>query len=389
MYIAEIAQKIVDATMEVIENRNVNIMDRDGFIIASGEKQRVNTYHKGADDVIKLGKTVEIYPGEINVYPGAKEGVNLPISIGDKIVGVVGVYGHPDEVRLTAKMVQKYVELSLEQHVVTEQIHMARDLRQQIIRLLIYENVTNSEEVLCLSKIVGIDLYKKRCAILIQVNDVIDSNSFKLLKVMNEIEKFLIWKGYLDEKLDLGGVLGEEFVFFKHFNDEDSSFCSKECLEKMHEDIYNQCGYITSIAAGSYHEGLDGYKKSFYEARTLLQLRNQSISSMFDTKCQTEFLFQQVDDDILDHFISPILNKILKPDGTVPIWFVETLSALFDNNFNAAEAAQSFYMHKNTMLYRIKKIEEMTGLVFNSNFYDALMLKYLLVYLERKKYLNI
>ena len=114
MHLHEIAQKIVDATMEVIDNRNVNIMDRDGMIIASGEKNRINTYHKGADDVIKSGKIIEIYPEEVPEYPGAKEGVNLPIQVGDKTVGVVGVYGHPNEVRIIANLVKKAVELNLE-----------------------------------------------------------------------------------------------------------------------------------------------------------------------------------------------------------------------------------------------------------------------------------
>lgn len=61
MKLQDIAQKIVDATMEIIDNRNVNIMDKNGFIIASGDKDRIATFHKGADDVIKSNKDVEIY----------------------------------------------------------------------------------------------------------------------------------------------------------------------------------------------------------------------------------------------------------------------------------------------------------------------------------------
>lgn len=72
-------------------------------------------------------------------YPGAKEGVNLPIRVGEKIVGVVGVYGHPAEVRIIANLVKKAVELSLEQHVISEQIKLVTDLKQQILRKLIYD----------------------------------------------------------------------------------------------------------------------------------------------------------------------------------------------------------------------------------------------------------
>ena len=88
----DIAQKIVDATMSIIENKNVNIMNNEGIIIASGEKHRINTYHKGAHDVITSSKTIEIYPEELDRFPGARQGINMPIKIGEKTAGVVGVF---------------------------------------------------------------------------------------------------------------------------------------------------------------------------------------------------------------------------------------------------------------------------------------------------------
>lgn len=41
---------------------------------------------------------------------------------------------------------------------------------------------------------------------------------------------------------------------------------------------------------------------------------------------------------------------------------VESCMSLFENDLNISLAAQKLYMHRNTLLYRIKKIKRLTGL---------------------------
>ena len=40
----DLAQRIVDSTMSLV-HRNVNIMNRDGMIIATGHPLRLHTFH--------------------------------------------------------------------------------------------------------------------------------------------------------------------------------------------------------------------------------------------------------------------------------------------------------------------------------------------------------
>lgn len=48
----ELAQKIVRKTMNVL-GKNINIMNSQGIITASGDQKRVNTFHEIAGEVIK------------------------------------------------------------------------------------------------------------------------------------------------------------------------------------------------------------------------------------------------------------------------------------------------------------------------------------------------
>lgn len=46
---------------------------------------------------------------------------------------------------------------------------------------------------------------------------------------------------------------------------------------------------------------------------------------------------------------------------------VETLQTYFDNNMNKTETAQALYIHIETLRYRLKKIEKLTGLNMNDS----------------------
>lgn len=384
MQLFEIAQKIVDSTMEVIDNRNVNIMDRNGIIIASGEKSRLNTYHKGADDVIKFGKVIEIYPEEVPDYPGAKEGVNLPIRVGDKIVGVVGVYGHPDEVRIIANLVKKAVELSLEQHVISEQVKLVTDLKQQILRKLIYDTnlEKNDEELFCLAKLVNVDLGINRYAIILELKDYSVQDSLEFLKVANKLEAFLQAQHYLEPD-DFYGVINQSLVIFKKLSSKERT-AGQDLLQSISRGIAQKYGYKTRIACGSFHPGLSGYRKSYQEARVLLKIDTHAeIRDINVTEVKVDYLLNLIGTEELAHFVEPIYRKILDKKGQIPPWITETIKALFAHHFNLADAAKALYIHKNTMAYRVKRLQMLTGLTFGNNFYHTVILKFLAIYIER------
>ncbi|MTI59547.1 MAG: hypothetical protein FH762_06080 [Firmicutes bacterium] len=93
----KLAKKIVDKTMNVL-GKNINIMDCNGIIIASGERKRVNSFHEISTKVFEKGSTIIIGENEAEKYKGVKSGINLPIKFNSKIIGVVGITGKIGEV---------------------------------------------------------------------------------------------------------------------------------------------------------------------------------------------------------------------------------------------------------------------------------------------------
>ena len=60
-------------------------------------------------------------------------------------------------------------------------------------------------------------------------------------------------------------------------------------------------------------------------------------------------------------------------DGTGPEFDGETealINAFYANNLNISEAARQLYLHRNTLVYRLEKLRQQTGLDLR-NFEDA------------------
>lgn len=377
MFLKDIAQRIVNLMMEVIDYRNINIMDCDGFILASGEPNRVSTYHKGADDVIKSGKSIEIYPGDVEKFPGAKQGVNLPINIEGKVIGVVGVYGHPDEVRMVAKLVKNSVELALEQYLISEQVNLVKDLNNQMIRKLIFNPISESEEeILCLSKVSHVDLKLRRCAVVIKLDKFSNDEVYESVNAMGEIEKLLTNNNYITNN-DFFGIINHYFIIFKDIADEKRS----TYIDNILHTLKDKQPFDTRIGLGNSYNDLYGYKKSFNEAVELISISKNAPLDINDFETQAKYLLHKIQTDASEPFIKKLYLSILNENNKVPEWFYKTLDSLFEHNLNLNETAEALFVHKNTLVYRLKKIEQITGLNVN-NFYHSVLLYCLYSYIN-------
>lgn len=66
---------------------------------------------------------------------------------------------------------------------------------------------------------------------------------------------------------------------------------------------------------------------------------------------------------------------------------LNTLNKFFENNLNVSETSRQLFVHRNTLVYRIEKIQKITGLDLR-NFDDALTFKIALMVVNYMKYLE-
>lgn len=87
---------------------------------------------------------------------------------------------------------------------------------------------------------------------------------------------------------------------------------------------------------------------------------------------------------MLKHFYEKYLGKLLAYDRQHHKELLPTLRCFFDANLDAREAARRMYVHINTLRYRLKKVEELTGVALDqiedrANLFVALKLYEVLV----------
>lgn len=99
-----------------------------------------------------------------------------------------------------------------------------------------------------------------------------------------------------------------------------------------------------------------------------------------------EMLYKHLNGDqkveLADAFLKDNIIDIFKDDE-----LHQSINAFFANNLNISETSRNAFMHRNTLLYRIGKIQKLTGLNIR-NFNDAIVLFNLEQIYERTKNLR-
>jgi len=391
----KLAQNIVEKTMGILR-KNINIMDENGVIIGSGDKSRLNQYHEGAAKVITEGKKLEIYSKDINHLVGAKPGINLPIEHNNKIIGVVGITGEPDEVSPFGEVIKMTVEMMLQQEFLLKELQLEQQARENFIHDLISGRMGNDSELFIThGQIVGYDILIPRVALVMDIYQFKKTakQSLQTFKGLKEGEIYLqrlkndvlktIQGIFVDTPQEIVSYTGgDRFVVLKIINLKDSDEILRKKLFRMGERIKNTISqkmkFKVTIGIGEYHEDVRGLSKSFKEATQALDVGAKlggagdiyHINDLGIGRILAEIKKDTQQEIIKETFYSSKEVRGRKINETL----LETLKAFFDNNLSISKTAQVIYVHRNTLLYRLRRVKEITGLD-PKKFDDAVQLR--------------
>lgn len=141
------AQSLVDIISSEL-NKNVNITDPSGVIIASFSKERISQVHEATALMLKAGKIVEfsVTSEEVDSLKGVRHGFSVPIIFGNKCVGVIGVTGDPNEAAPYARLAARFVEAALEANKQQEQLVRALNEKKELQSILLNKTISIQED---------------------------------------------------------------------------------------------------------------------------------------------------------------------------------------------------------------------------------------------------
>lgn len=163
-----LAQDIVDRAMAILPH-NVNVMDYLGIIIGSGDAQRLSSCHAGAQQVLATRQVVEIDAGAASRLGGVKPGVNLPLMLDHQLVGVLGITGDPEQVRVYGELVKMTAEMLMEQRRQQADLQWRQQRSEELLARLLWGDCPDSlaEE----ARQLGLQPQLPRQALLLQASE--------------------------------------------------------------------------------------------------------------------------------------------------------------------------------------------------------------------------
>jgi carbohydrate diacid regulator len=321
--------------------------------------------------------------------------IRFPLSFNTQIGEVIISKPHNGEV-ISPRLVQEVVELVINQTTVIDTLLNQHQLKDKFIYDLLHNLIDEETTVARYSKLLGIDLNPPRAVILINAADYILISNISHQYKQENIENLIQQRANL--------VIGSIVSFFQLPNDTICAYlgdgevvvlkasdtknlgnwanrgdvpeqCSsswanltalKRAARALLMRLQDDTGTSINIGIGRYHPGIRGLAQSYQDARAAL-----SLGSRFWGHNQVHCLdglgiaaFIGIGDErtkieLATYLLSPLDHE---PE------LIATLDAFFAEDCCPSTTANRLSIHRNTLSYRLDKINLLTG--FNPRRFD-------------------
>lgn len=351
----KMAEMIVKKMKELTE-LNMNVMDKHGTIISSSDPTRIGTLHEAAVDVVRYGEELIITEQNASRWEGTKPGINMPIYFESEIVGVIGISGLMTEVVPFGRAVKMMTELLMQQSYLAEQVEMKERSKTYLVQELIMKTEqTTIESLYARGELLDVNLYLPRVIIILQIKTNEDLRAFRSRDIV---------KLFRNEKETLIAQYGQgRVIILAEISTYKTGRHMKKDLLEISAKIYSLLtewfqtdSYIT---IGRPCNDIAELADSFREMVKILDFvrsrsDNGGIFHMEDTSI--ELILSEVKKVSALRIITQILGElVLHPN------LLESLQAFYDSNMNLGIAAQKLGIHRNTLLYRLNRVETFIG----------------------------
>lgn len=214
-----------------------------------------------------------------------------------------------------------------------------------------------------------IDTAAIRCVLLIQTRDGEANSVYAAMKKL-----FSVKNGDIVTALSRYSV-----AVIKTVDDQIDFDTLLQLVTAIDQTLQTDITVHANIGVSSSRVGLANICDSFNEAQEAINLglaQHKNTRVFIFQKLLFERFMKQVPRDIKKQFYEMSYTDTLK--NLLNEEMLKTVEKFFENSLNLSEAARNLYIHRNTLIYRLEKIQRLTGLDLR-NFEDAVLLKVLIM----------
>ncbi|MCI5620050.1 MAG: helix-turn-helix domain-containing protein [Lachnospiraceae bacterium] len=153
-------------------------------------------------------------------------------------------------------------------------------------------------------------------------------------------------------------------------SDEDALILAKQIVDNLQSEAMVK----VRVGYGNFVDTLPDIAKSYQEAKMALEVGDifyAEENTISYGKLGIGRLIYQIPMSLCEMFIKEVFGeRTLDLDEET----LNTIQKFFDNNLNISETARQLYIHRNTLVYRLERLEKMIGLDIRK-FEDAMTFK--------------
>ena len=286
-------------------------------------------------------------------------GVTL-IGTGEDQPVFVCLHGDSEDVKKCAVLCAELINLMLRED-------MSQTSREQSLRLMLRGDVEGAEfESLAAEH--QIPMVKNRVVLYFYFQEM-------------EVESALqLFGDAMDAEEDMITEVGHHSVAMLKAVEEDADFAEiEEYANAFESSLLTETGTTVFIGISDPRKELTGIPEAFAEARSAI-----NVGRMYHANRHV-FVYRNL---LLERFLSDVspelgvsYNARIFNRKTARLFndeMIHTIETFFDNSLNLSETARKLYIHRNTLVFRLEKVQHAIGLDLR-NFDDAVTFKMMML----------
>lgn len=146
----------------------------------------------------------------------------------------------------------------------------------------------------------------------------------------------------------------------------------------------NYPNYIVNIGIGTRQKSLEKYKLSYEQASKCINLaikqKQKNMIYYYEQLGLYQLFYDINNKTLLENFVHNILYSLMAYDKKYNTNLIQTLEVYLNKNCNLNQTAETLFIHRTTIKYRLQRIEEITNTSLNDaftrlNFFNAILIK--------------
>ena len=208
----------------------------------------------------------------------------------------------------------------------------------------------------------------KRCILVFHIVQTDNETAYDLLKDITPLE----------EKDVLVDMDRHTVVMIKDVSEEDDLDEITQFAQALQETLMSETAHQMTIGVGRSRHTMDELRESYMEARRAIEVgrifKAEESIYVYNRLILERFLME-LPQDISAYYHSLLFNR--KNQRLFNEEMLYTIDMFFKKDLNLSDTARQLYIHRNTLVYRLDKVQKQIGLDLRS-FEDAVTFKILM-----------